>query len=563
MKKLLQGCVLLFFTSTLVAKIALLPPELAISTSSVEATYAGLAVLKMGGNAFDAAVAISAVLAVTEPYSSGIGGGGFYLIHDAKTDQNSFIDAREKAPLAANKNMFLNDKGEVKKGSLSLNGPLAAAIPGEPAALIYLNQQYGLLPLAEDLQPAIHSALYGFKVNKLYREYAMLRLSVLRRYPASAKIFLYNNHVPELNTVIRQIDLAQTLQNIAKYGRSGFYAGKTAHQLVQGVRDYGGIWDNRDLQFYQVIVRPPLMGSYQGIKIITAPPPSAGGIALLTMLNILAHYPLAKLDQLQQLHFIIEAMRLAFWDRARYIGDPDFISVPVAKLISKEHAEQLRQFISPNKATPSRSLTPEVAIREGHDTTHFSVLDTEGNMVSATLSINYPFGSGFVVPKTGVLLNNSMDDFAVKENSPNVYGLVDYGNNLIAPRKRPVSSMTPTFLFGPQGVAILGTPGGSRIPTMVLLAVLNYVKGNKPAEWVNQKRYHMQYLPDEVQYEAQALAPQLMTGLAQMGYTLKQTHPYGSMQAILWNQKTNQVFAAADPRRDGLAVVRELPREAY
>lgn len=536
------------------------PPAAAIATAHPLATAAGKEILAAGGNAFDAAVAVTATLAVVEPMSSGLGGGGFWLLHTADDKRNTMIDGRERAPLGASRDMYLDKHGDVVPG-LSIDGPLAAGIPGVPAAMVYLAEHYGKLPLSRSLAPAIRYARQGFTVDKRYRALARFRRDVLRRSPAAAATFLVNNDVPPAGALIKQPDLADTLQAIANHGRNGFYAGSIARHMVEAVRAAGGVWRVRDLQEYKVVKRKPIEGSYRGTRIIAASPPSSGGIALVTMLNILSGYDLDRLDDVTRKHLIIEAMRRAYRDRAEYLGDPDFVSIPVKRLTHPYYAAGLRNAIRLDRATPSASLPGITEHAEGDNTTHFSILDQQGNRVAATLSINYPFGSGFVAPGTGVLLNDEMDDFSAKPGTPNVYGLVGAEANAIAPGKRPLSSMTPTFLEGKHGVALLGTPGGSRIITMVLLATLDYMQGHLPDHWVALPRFHHQYLPDQVQFEPGAFTEQEQRQLRDMGHTLRQLkRRYGNMQAILWQVDHNRVLAASDPRGNGKAVVVDVTK---
>lgn len=537
---------------------AVTPPEAAVATSQPLATRAGQEILAAGGNAFDAAVAVTAVLAVVEPTSSGLGGGGFWLLHTAGDQRNVMIDGRERAPLAARRDMYQTKQGDVIP-KLSIDGPLAAGIPGSPAALVYIAEHYGTLPLSRLLAPAIRYARRGFPVDEHYRRLARFRLQVLRRSPAAAATFLVNDQVPVLHAMIKQPALARTLEAIAKEGKKGFYQGPVAQHLVDGVHKAGGIWSMRDLARYQVVERRPIEGRYRGAHIISAAPPSSGGIALVTMLNILAGYDLDKLAPVTRKHLVIEAMRRAYRDRAQYLGDPDFVNIPVKRLTSPYYAAGLRNAIRLDKATPSAMLPGIRSKTEGPDTTHFSILDGQGNRVSATMSVNYPFGSCFVPPGTGVLLNDEMDDFSSKPGTPNVYGLVGAEANAIAPGKRPLSSMTPTFVEGPKGVALLGTPGGSRIITMVLLGTLDYMRGHLPESWVSLPRYHHQYLPDKVQFEPGAFSDEEQQALQAMGYALKPLHHrYGNMQAILWRPDQGRVWAASDPRGVGRAVVVRL-----
>lgn len=544
------------------ASAAVRPPAAAVASAHPLATRAGMEILAQGGNAFDAAVAVSAALAVVEPYSSGLGGGGFWLLHRASDGQEVMIDGRERAPLAAHRNMYLDAQGKVVPG-LSINGPLAAAIPGEPAALVYLAATYGRLSLATDLAPAIRYARRGFAVDAKYQRLARFRLEELRRFPAAARVFLRDGKVPEIGQRIVQPELAATLEALARHGRAGFYSGPVARKLVAGVWAAGGIWTARDLTDYRIEVRQPIHGEYRGIRITSASPPSSGGIGLVEMLNILSGYPLAKLGPVDRDHLIIEAMRRAYRDRAEYLGDPAFVTMPVKRLLSPYFAAGLRASIRMDRATRSASLPGIAEHSDGPDTTHFSILDRQGNRVAATITINYPFGSCVLVPGTGVLLNDEMDDFSSKPGVPNVYGLVGAEANAIAPGKRPLSSMTPTFLESDRGVAILGTPGGSRIITMVLLATLDFAAGHGPRHWVDLRRFHNQYLPDRVQYEPGAFSSAVIAGLKARGHHLQAlNHTYGNMQAVLWDRRHHRVEAASDPRGVGAAMVAADPKAA-
>ncbi|MEW8030006.1 MAG: gamma-glutamyltransferase [Candidatus Thiodiazotropha sp.] len=544
--------IFLFFISVqLVA--AERPGSAAIATAHPLATAAGHHLLQAGGNAFDAAVGVSAVLAVVEPYSSGIGGGGFWLLHRASDGFETMLDGRERAPLAADRDLYLDHAGEVIP-NLSIDGALAAGIPGEPAALAHLARHYGRLSLADSLGPAIRLAREGFRVDSHYRRMASWRLAVLRTHPTSAEQFLQQGEVPAEGALIKQPDLAETLESIALYGADGFYKGEIAQRLVDGVRAAGGIWSLEDLANYRVVERQPIVGRYRGLKITSAAPPSSGGIALMTMLNILQGFDLQAQDEPLRTHLIVEAMRRAYRDRADYLGDPDYVDIPVEALTHPWYAAGLARDIQQHRASPSVGNLSQA--QEGRDTTHFSILDRDGNRVAATLSINYPFGSGFVAPGTGVLLNDEMDDFSASPGVPNVYGLIGGEANAIAGGKRMLSSMTPTFVEDDRRVAILGTPGGSRIITMVLLGILEMADGKGPNSWVERPRFHHQYLPDVVQFEPGAFSDSHMQQLAAMGHNLKPLdRRYGNMQAILWNKGAGKVVAASDPRGLGFARV--------
>lgn len=544
----------LVFLLVLLLPGAALSREAAVATAHPLATEAAREMLDAGGNAFDAAVAASAALAVVEPFGSGLGGGGFWLLHEADRGRSVMVDGRESAPGAASADMYLDDDGEPIEGA-SLNGPLAAGIPGEPAALVHIAERYGRLPLARSLAPAIRHAWGGFRVGEAYVSRAEFRAEVLREHPAAAAIYLDDGVVPEPGWVLRQPALARTLATLAEEGHAGFYDGPVAAELVRSVRGAGGLWTREDLADYRVIEREPVVTGYRELDITAAALPSAGGIGLATMLGILEGYELPRLDAAERIHLQVEAMRRAYRDRAALLGDPEFADVPVAALTDPAYAERLRAGIDRERATPSSELGDSPLAGGGRDTTHLSVVDAEGNRVAATLSVNYPFGSGFVAGGTGVLLNDEMDDFAKRPGSPNAYGLVGGEANRIEPGKRPLSSMTPTFARAADGsVAVLGTPGGSRIITMVLLGVLAFEAGEAPADWVSAPRYHHQYLPDAIQHEPDALRGPVAERLRARGHELEALdRTFGNMQAIrIAPDGTTQ--AASDPRGEGSAI---------
>ena len=550
--KTLLACLLL--TCTLAAQAAApKPQQAAVATAHPAATVAGLETLAHGGNAFDAAVAIAAALAVAEPYGSGLGGGGFFLLRQAgEKPAYRFVDARERAPLAAGPDLYRRN-GTVQR-ELSLNGPLAAAIPGLPAALAHLAERYGKLPLSDSLTPAIRLARDGVGIDRVYRERAEWRLQALQQDPASAAIFLDQGQVPPLHGLLRQPALARTLERLARDGHTGFYAGETASLLLEGVKTAGGVWSARDLRDYRVIERQPLrIGLAGGRELITAPPPSAGGIALAQSLLMLQELPWQKAGAVQRSHYVVEVLRRAYRDRG-LLGDPDQVRNPLPRLLAPDYLENLAKGIALQHATPSTSLPPAPGWREGDHTTHFTVLDTEGNAVAATLSINLPFGAAFTVPGTGVLLNNEMDDFAADPHGSNTYGLAGSQANAIAPGKRPLSSMSPTFIESETELASFGTPGGSRIPSMVLLAVLDYLDGKPVQQWPATPRYHHQYLPDVIEHEADAFSPSQLRSLEMRGHRLKRVERrYGNQQVLLWHKDSGQEEAASDPRGVGRA----------
>ncbi len=520
------------------------------------ATEAGIRILQQGGNAFDAAIAITAALAVVEPTGSGLGGGGFWLLHQAKTNTNMMLDGREQAPMAATRDMYLDSTGEVVSG-LSVDGPLAAGIPGEPAAIAWLADHRGVLPLSISLAPAIEYAEQGFAVGEHYQRMMDFRRDVIAGFPAAGEIFLDQGKVPQPGWKLVQKDLGKTLRAIATQGHDGFYQGEVAGLLVAGNRGAGGIWSLEDLAGYRVKLRQPVNAEYQGMKLVSAALPSSGGLVMAIILNILSGYSMDQMDDVTATHTIVEAMRRAYRDRAEFMGDADFIDVPEDKLLSQEHGNGLRQSIDLKLATPSSGLAPVSGTQgNGTDTTHFSVVDAEGNRVAATLSINYPFGSGFVSPGTGVLQNDEMDDFSAKPGVPNVYGLVGAEANAIEPGKRMLSSMSPTFLETDNRIAVIGTPGGSRIISMVLLGALAFQQGAEADEIVAKGRIHHQYLPDRIQYEPEALTPRQIVKLYVKGHQL---HPrgrtWGNMHIVIVDKQSGAITAASDPRGEGMARV--------
>ena len=527
----------------------------AISSAHPLATQAGFEILEQGGNAFDAAIAVSAALAVVEPSGSGLGGGGFWLLHRASDGVRTMIDGREVAPNAAHQDMYLNNDGIVNK-RLSLDGPLAAGIPGVPAALAHLSNHYGRLTLKQSLAPAIRYAKQGFKVSKHFQKLAAFRVEALNQSTDSRAIFLQNGLVPNLGTLIIQSDLANTLEQLAQHGRDGFYKGNIAKQLVKSVQESGGIWTLQDLQNYQIKERKPIISTYKGYTITSAALPSSGGIVLSSMLNQLEQLPLDNSDTSQRQHLIVEAMRRAYFDRSQYLGDADFISVPTQKLTSKTYAKQLAASIDLHQAT--RNIASENRHQnKGEDTTHFSIIDKEGNRVAATLSINYPFGSGFVAEGTGVLLNDEMDDFSAHAGSANAYGLIGNEANAIAANKRPLSSMTPSFIENDNRLMIIGTPGGSRIITMVLLGMLDFIDGKDAKTIVSQPRFHHQYSPNKIQVESIGFTSKALNQLKQRGHEVDVlSRQYGNMQVILQSKSSNKTTAASDPRGEGYSDVR-------
>ncbi|MEQ1621158.1 MAG: gamma-glutamyltransferase [Methylococcales bacterium] len=530
--------------------------KVAIASANPLATAAGFEILAKGGNVFDAAVAVSAALTVVEPSGASLGGGGYWLLHRSGDGFETMIDAREKAPLAAHKDMFLDKAGKLDPKK-PLDGALAAAIPGLPAGLVHLSEKYGRLSLQETLAPAIQLAKNGYAIGEIHRKLLKFRAELLKEDPKTAGIFLVSGEIPEPYSILKQPDLANTLQKIATSGRDGFYDGEVAEALVTAVKNAGGIWSQKDLDAYQIIEREPVRGEYHGIKITSAGPSSAGGITLIEALNVLSAYPLQSLDSATRKHLVTAALQRAYHDRVLYLGDPEFIDVPVQRLISQDYAAGLRSSIRLDKALPSSFLAGDVSEQSvGTHTTHFSIIDELGNRVASTLSINFPFGAGLVAGDTGVLLNDQMDDFASLAGAANGYGLVGGIANTIAPGKRMLSNMTPTFVEDGQRVAVLGTPGGSRIMSMVLLAVLDFAEGRGPESWVNLPRYHHQFMPDVLEYEDGAISPDEIAKLSAIGYKLKQArYRYGDMQGVQLQKNTHVLTAVSDRRGEGGAVV--------
>jgi gamma-glutamyltranspeptidase / glutathione hydrolase len=529
------------------------PGAAAIASAHPLATEAGNEVLRAGGNAFDAAVAVSAALMVVEPSGSGFLGGGMYLLHRARDGKNVVIDARETAPLKATRDMFLGPDGNPVRG-LSTNTALAAGIPGEPAGLALLQSRYGKLKLAQTLAPAIRLARDGFDMYPRLSAGIEFKKGQMLKSADAASIWFKDGAALPAGTRVKQPQLAATLETIARDGFDVFYKGKLAQHLVASVQKMGGLWTLEDFAAYKVIEREPVVGHYRGATIISAPPPTSGGVALVEALNVLSGYDLAKVDAVTRKHLIVEAMRRMQRDRAVYLGDPAFTDVPVKRLIDPDYAAGLRTSIRLDKATPSASLesAPETAAA-GTNTTHFSVLDKDGNRVAGTITLNAGFGSGLMVDGTGMILNNQMDDFSVKPGVPNIYGLIGASANRIEPGKRMLSSITPTFVESPRGTMIVGSPGGSLITGMVLLATLNWLDGMSAEQIVAAPRIHHQYQPDVLVYESKALTAEEVTELKKRGHELRERETWGNLQVVTFDATTGKVSGASDPRGVGTA----------
>ena len=527
-----------------------------IASAHPLANAAGRQVLAAGGNAFDAAIAVAAALAVVEPYSSGIGGGGFFLLHRARDGHQVMVDARETAPAAADAHMYVDASGRAIPRA-SLDGARAAAIPGLPAGIVHLSRQYGRLPLAQSLAPAIALARDGFTVDARYAAVARLASARLQRDARTAAVFLPEGRTPVEGDRLRQPALAATLDRLARDGHAGFYAGPVAAELVASVRADGGIWRAEDLAGYAVLEREPMRFQHRGATITAAALPSSGGVVIAQSLAMLSRFGAFDHRSAAGAHLVSEALRRAFDERARWLGDPAYDRVPLARLLSDAHLRARGADIDPQQATPSSRLGDSPAARESTDTTHLSVVDRDGNRVAATLTINTLFGSGFIAGNTGVLLNNEMDDFALPGEQPNAYGLIGREANRIQPGKRPLSSMTPMFVETARGVHVLGTPGGSRIISMLLLAVLDITSADapSPAALVARARYHHQYRPDRIDVEPDAFPDEWIGALRSRGHAVAiGSRAWGNMQVVHIDRASGEVTAAGDPRgRSGIA----------
>jgi gamma-glutamyltranspeptidase / glutathione hydrolase len=511
----------------------------------------GRDILRRGGNAVDAAVAVGFAMAVTYPRAGNLGGGGFMLIHLVKDNRNTSIDYRETAPAAASPEMFLDAQGE-PDAEKSRDSGLAVGVPGTVAGLALAERKYGShkFTLAELIAPAIKLAADGFEIDDDLADTLPRAAERLSHWPSTAKIFFKDGRGLQQGDKLVQADLAATLRAIAQRGPRAFYEGPVADKIAAAVREAGGIMTADDLRNYRPTERAVLRGTYRGYDVIAMPPPSSGGVCLIDMLNILEGYDPAKLDRVEALHLEIEAMRRAYADRAVYMGDPAAVKMPIARLTSKSYAAQQRKSIGP-RATPSAEIHPGPADdHEGHNTTHFSVIDRDGNAVSNTYTLNFSYGVGLVAEGTGVLLNNEMDDFTAKPGTANAYGLVGFAANLPGPGKRPLSSMTPTILLkNGKPLLITGSPGGSRIISTVLQVIVNTVDFKLPiGEAVQSPRLHHQWLPDQVRVEP-GFSEQVLDALRQRGHIIESGPPYSSANSIAVTPK--DIVGAADSRTHG------------
>ncbi len=519
------------------------------------ASRAGLHVLQHGGNAVDAAVAVGFALAVTHPAAGNLGGGGFMVIRMADGRETT-IDYREMAPAAAVRDMFLDTSGEPVP-ERSLVGPLASGVPGSVAGMSLAQRRYGRLPLAVVIGPAIALARDGFEVSWALADSLQNAQSLLAKSPSSARAFRRaDGTLPGPGDRLVQPDLAKTLTLIAEHGPDAFYKGAIADLIAAEMARTGGLITKADLSAYTPRERPPIIGSYRGHRVISMPPPSSGGVALVQLLNILESFPLGDYghNSSRAIHLVAEAARRVYADRSEWLGDPDFFSVPVAGLLSRRYADTLRSGISATRATSSQDVKPgQPGNFEQSETTHYSVVDADGNAVATTTTLNGSYGNGQVVPGAGFLLNNEMDDFSAKPGTPNMFGLTGGEANAVAPGKRMLSSMTPTILVKDGRTRlVVGSPGGSRIITTVLQVVLNVVDFKMNVqEAVDAPRFHHQWLPDAIRLERQGFPADVVTALEAMGHSTQVGDDMGDVHAIMIDEATGLRLGASDPRLDG------------
>ncbi|MCK9195386.1 MAG: gamma-glutamyltransferase [Syntrophales bacterium] len=522
------------------------------------AARAGLEVLKGGGNAVDAAVTVAFVMAVTLPRAGNIGGGGFMLIHSVKTREIVAIDYWQKAPGRAFRNLFMDRDGNADL-KLRRQSHLATAVPGTVAGLAMALKKFGTISLAQALAPAIKYAEEGFMVNGKLAADMKAYETLLRAYPATAKIFVKpDGKLYEAGDMLVQKDLAGTLKAIAKDGPDAFYKGATAGLIVKQMQENGGLITSEDLAAYEPLLRTPVRGSYRGYDVISMSPPSAGGVHIIGILNILEGFDLGRSghNSAATIHLTAEAMKRAFADLSEYLGDPDFVKVPVKGLTSKRYAADLRAKINPRKATAGKDIRPGDAPRyERDETTHFSVVDKEGNAVSSTYTLNGNFGNGIVVEGAGFLLNNEMDNFNVRPGRIDESGIREGEANAIAPNKRMLSAMSPTIVMKDGKVFLVtGSPGSSRIISTNLQVIMNIIDhGMNIQEAVNAPRVHNEWLPDELQIE-KGISPDTIKLLSDMGHTVTVGAAMGASSSILVDGKTSMRYGAADPRREGSAL---------
>ena len=511
------------------------------------ASNAGMEILKRGGNAMDAAVATAFALAVVDQASSGLGGGGFMVIYDANEHRAHALDFRETAPEAARAELY-NRNGKSSR-DLSVTGALAVAVPGEVAGLLQAKRRFGTLPLQELLAPAIRYATEGFRLDATLRYAIDRQQGAMKKFPDLGRVYMPNGEVPAEGEIIRQPELGETLKAIASNGAESFYQGWVADAMVETIKKQGGLITADELRHYKAVWREPLLGFYRKRRVITMPPPSSGGVAILQALNVLEGHQLHEIphNSPTYLHLIAEVLKHAFADRAQYLGDPDFVNAPIATLVSKDYAAWIRGRISAVKTQPAKFYGRAHFKPEQGGTTHFSVVDRNGNAVACTLSVNTRFGSKLLVPKTGIVLNNTMDDFSI-HSAGNVYGLVGNEANSLRPKKRPLSSMSPTIILqGERPELIVGAAGGPRIISATLQTILNVLDFRMPVDKaIDAPRIHHQWIPERLDVEPD-LPPETKRSLERRGHALRETRVIGVVQAIIAGRRS--VNGAPDPRK--------------
>lgn len=554
---------LCFITQTKAAIAAFVQPlrtkQAMVVSAHPLASEAGLEILRQGGNAVDAAVATTFAISVVEPFSAGIGGGGFLLLHQPGKEMRA-LDFRERAPLKATRNMYLDAQGKVRPNA-SIDGYLSVAVPGTVAGMYEVHRQYGKLPWATLMAPAIRYARDGFVVSQRYTNAAESRQAAILANPAARQTFTRDGRMYQAGEKLVQRDLAKTLQLVAQNPQS-FYTGNIARAIASDMAKNGGLITLTDLKIYQPIWRTPVCGNFRNYRVCSMPPPSSGGVHLLQMLNIIGNTDLKSLlwRNPEALHLMVEAMRIAYADRSEHLGDPDFVKVPVQQLLSRDYALQRRQEIRTDRVRRSSEVKPVdrqtllryIKSKESSDTSHLTVIDPQRNAVSLTFTINYGFGSGVVTPGTGILLNDEMDDFAAAPGVPNAYGLVGGEANAIASRKTPLSSMTPTIVTENNRLRMaVGAPGGSTIITTVLQIILNVLEyGMDAGSAVAAPRIHHQWLPDELRIEPFGLDYATIAELCRRGHKIEERSPWGNANAIVVTSD-NTLEGAADPRGEG------------
>jgi gamma-glutamyltranspeptidase/glutathione hydrolase len=528
-----------------------------VSSQEALASQIGVDILKQGGNAVDAAVAVAYALAVTLPRAGNIGGGGFMLVHIAEQNKTIAIDYRETAPAKAYKDIFLDEQGNAVD-KLSREHGLAVGVPGTVMGMELALTQYGTMSMKQVIAPAMKLAIDGISVTSDLSNSLSGLKSRITQWPSSAEIFYHadgSNY--QVNEIFKQPELAHSLSLIAEKGSKGFYQGETAEKIVTAVTNAGGMMSLTDLANYKVVERDPVRGHYRGYEVVSMPPPSSGGIHIIEMLKVLEQFPIDKLghNSADTLHLMAETMKYAYADRSEYLGDPDFVSVPMKQLISPEYAKNIASKISINKTTPSSEIKPgKLAPYESDQTTHFSIIDKWGNAVANTYTLNFSYGSGLVAKGTGMLLNNEMDDFSAKPGTPNGYGLIGGEANAVEGNKRPLSSMSPTIVMKDgKPYIVTGSPGGSRIINITLQMIMNVIDHKlNIAEATAAARMHHQWLPDFIWVE-HTLNRDTISLLEAKGHKVKVGNAMGSTQSIMMTEQG--LFGASDPRRSGSAAI--------